>query len=185
MSEYELGQDELVIIQDSNVRHNGTVVTLILTNQNIIQINTAGLFGKKKIVTKYPLIDLKGENGKANVLIGKAPGGETRLELYFVNHEKYYDFSGLFAEKKWANAIEKAYKDCWIEKKKSEKSQSPSVSLFSLNKTKNLKDSTEESRKYVKGKKKMMKCPKCGAELIGEKGIEVQCEYCDAKVLIK
>ena len=33
--------------------------------------------------------------------------------------------------------------------------------------------------------KKICKCPKCGAELVGGKGEKVKCDYCDTFVVIK
>lgn len=184
MAVYDLGLDEVVIMQESNVFSGGSNVTLILTNQNLIEV-TKGFWGSDKGSNKYPLLNLKEYNGKPNVLVGKGPNGKTRLELYFTGYEKYYSFQGMLAERKWAGAIEKAYKACVAEQKKSEKPKLDVGTIFAP-----IKGTLESAKQAVipktkEPKTKMVKCPRCGAELTGEKGKEVKCSYCEAIVTIK
>lgn len=184
MSIFELGIDEAVILQDSNVSASGSKVTLILTNQNIIQVNK-GFFGGDKDAWKYPLLDLKELNGKPNVRIGKSRNGSTQLELYFQGYERAYSFQGMLAERKWAGAIEKAYKAAVAEMKKAEKTRKTVGEVFAP-----LKGTIENAKSVFSFRTKepkiiVMKCPKCGAELVGEKGEQVRCSYCEAIVTLK
>lgn len=177
-------EDEVVLLKDSKVSAKGSSVTLILTNRSIIQINKS-FWGTNKDAEKYPLLDLKEHNGKPNILVGKAPNGNARLELYFDWYELYYSFQGLFAERKWAKAIEKAYKACAEEKKRNERTKMKVEDLLSP-----LKSTLESARNAIVPKPKApvikeIKCPRCGAELSGEIDSEVTCSYCDTNVIIK
>ena len=185
MNIYELEHDEVVIMQDVHVNDavSGSV-TLVLTNQSIIQVNK-GFWGNDKSYEKYSLLNLKEYNGKPNVLVGKAPNGSARLELYFLSFEKYYTFQSTFAERKWASAITKAYKTCAAEARKNERAKVDASAIFAP-----LKNTLDSAKNAIKPKAKepkikTVKCPRCGAELSGEKGTEVVCSYCDAKVLVK
>ena len=178
MSVYELDFDEAVILQDTNVTMNGKSVTLILTNRNIIQVNK-GFFGGDKDANKYPLLELKELNGKPNVRVGKSKGGEVQLELYFQGYDKAYSIKGILSERKWATAIEKAYKAAVAEAKKANKSPIGIGSIFNP-----LKGTIENAKKSMI-KTKTIKCPNCGNILSGEKGKEVKCDYCDFVVKIK
>ena len=185
MNIYELGPDEIVIMQDAHVNDSASGrVTLVLTNQNLIQVNK-GFWGSDKSSEKYSILDLKEYNGKPNVIVGKAKNGSTQLELYFTSFEKHYSFQATFAERKWANAIAKAYKACVADAKKNEKGKSDTGSLFAP--LKNTFDSAKNTiiPKPKAPKTKTVKCPKCGAELSGKKGTEVTCSFCDAVVPIK
>lgn len=184
MKAYELGHDEIVIMQDANVSEGNTKVSLILTNQNIIQVNK-GFFGGEKNSEKYPLIQLKEHNGKPNILIGKEPNGEIRLELYFVGYEKYYSFPGRTTEKKWAGAIEKAYKELNPNQKKEDKVKIDIGGIFTPLKGPIGMAAKALTPKPKERKSKMNKCPRCGAELVGKQGEEIKCVYCDAIITIK
>ena len=183
MSVYELDSDEIVIMQENNVTEGKTKVALILTNKNIIQVNKKTNFWGNDVdkdAVKYPLLELKDNNGKPNILIGKDANGRTRLELYFSGYEKYYVFDAWFAEKKWAGAIEKAYIDRCSDKSGGNSQTfnigsvfAPIAGLFGAG---NNSGAT---------KNKTTKCPRCGAELSGDRGQEVKCDYCDTVVVIK
>ena len=189
MAVYQLGIDEVVITQDNSVTEGRSGITLVLTNRNLIQINK-NLFGVEKNAVTFPLMDLKEYKGKPNVLIGKDSNGNSRLELYFSGYEKYYYFKGLLTERRWAHAIEKAYKECVSEKKKADKKKNEKKIIDVEGLLSPLKNTLETEKKTVtpkpkEPKMKYNKCPRCGAELYGEKGTEVTCSYCDAKVVIK
>ncbi len=186
MSVYELDYDEAVILKSSDVFFNGNRITLILTNQNIVHINSAKFFSGDKEAYKFPLLDLKELNGKPNIRIGRSERGKKQLELYFQRHEKAYSFHGSPNEKKWAAEIEKAYKSA-IEKKKTEMTGSKKRigNIFTP-----VKDTFENAKntitsKTAKSKNITIKCPECGAELVGQKGDQVVCSYCDSQVTIK
>lgn len=182
MSVYELDKDEIVIMQENNVSEGKQNVALILTNKSIIQVNKKTNFWGNDVdkdSVKYSLLELKDNNGKPNILIGKDADGKTRLELYFSGYEKYYVFEAWFAERKWAGAIEKAYIDYCSDKSSNSQTSNigavfaPIAGLFGA----------RNNSGTVKNK--ITKCPKCGAELSGDRGKEVKCDYCDTVVLIK
>lgn len=184
MSTFDLGLNEVVIMQDTNVHERKASITLVLTNQNIIQCNK-NIRGSVKSFEKHPLLCLREHDGKPNILVGKGPNGKTQLELYFSGYEKYYSFQGLLTERKWANAIEKAYKACVSEKKKSEKEKLRVGSLLSP-----LKESFGTAKQLITPKVKpseirTTKCPVCGADISGEKGQNIKCSYCDTIVKVQ
>lgn len=184
MADYDLDEDEAVILQETGVNAGKfETVDLILTNKNIIQINRGFLGGTKKSI-KYPLSKLKIFKGKANVLIGKSRNGEKQLELYFTDCEKYYKFNSARGERTWVHEIIKAHKDRMAESAKSQKESFGKNSIFQ-----SITGTMESAKNILSAKrtpvKKTCKCPNCGAELTGSKGSEVQCSYCDAIVVIK
>lgn len=183
MSAYELGTDEAVIMQEFRVSEGDKSITLILTNQNLIQVSkvSKGLWSSEEQAVKYPLLDLKELNGKPNIIVGKNQYGKTQLELYFSGYEKYYSFQGKMAERKWAGAIEKAYKSCVAEQRKREKAKGGAVFAPLKGTLKSVKNAVAPKSKGSK----TVKCPRCGAELTGEKGQEVTCSFCEAVVRIK
>lgn len=184
MSVYELGMDEVVIMQDSRVAEGNTGITLILTNQNIIQVNK-NFWGSDKSAVKYPLTELKEYKEKPNVIVSKAPNGAARLELYFTGYEKFYTFQGIMTVRKWAGAIEKAYKAYKAEKRKNEKAK-PNTSAILIPLRGALESAMQAATPKANGQKaKTIKCPRCGAELTGKKGQEVTCSYCETVVTIK
>ena len=185
MIEHFLDEDEIVILQDSNVTDRvGLSVTLILTKYNIIE-KRQNVWGKETGTYKYSLLELKDNNGKPNILVGKTSDGKTRLELYFLDQELYYQFKAPFAEKKWAAAITKAYKNCNADIKHSERSQFGVSAILSP-----IRGGIDSARNAIRQKQKdfgpiKTKCPKCGADLSGERGSEVKCGYCDNVVTLK
>lgn len=184
MADYDLDEDEAVILQETGVNAGKfETVDLILTNKNIIQINRGFLGGTKNSI-KYPLSKLKIFKGKANVLTGKSRNGDKQLELYFTDCEKYYRFNSARDERTWAHEIIKAHKDRMVEIEKSQKASSEKNSIFQ-----SITGTIESAKGILSAKrtpaKKTCKCPKCGAELTGNKGSEVQCSYCDTTVIIK
>ena len=184
MSSYTLDEDEVVILEEHNVTKGISTVSLVLTNRNLIQVSKV-FMGASERAMKYPLLELKEQNGKPNILIGKGPDKKTRLDLYFDSCDLHYSFQGLFVERKWAGAIEKAYRACVAEKRRSEKKDFDLGALFSP-----LKDTVQSVSSIVIPKDKepvvkIVKCPRCGAEVSGEKGSEVKCSYCDSRIRIK
>lgn len=180
MAVYDLDIDESVVLHTEGVYTEfGGKIDLILTNKNLIQVNKS-FFGKNVNFIKYPLDELKTFKGKANVLINKSYSGRKQLELYFINCEKVFYFDKLFAANKWLDAIIKTHKERLEYIKKDKKSSIERKSIFGSvnNKVGNL---------FVKidNVKKTCKCPRCGAELNGNKGEEVVCSYCENVVKIK
>lgn len=182
MATYDLDSDEAVILKTKGASVTGSSnnVDLILTNKNLIQVNK-GFFGGTKAIEKFPLTELKTLNGKANVLVGKDHYGNKQLEVYFSDAERFYQISGVFAESKWENAIIKAHKDRLSELSREAKKASGNASILG-----SVKDTLNNAiGRITDTTKKNCKCPKCGAELIGRKGEEVKCIYCDTITVIK
>ena len=183
MSIYTLADDEIVIIQEPKVREeNSGTITLILTNQNLIQVKQ-NIFGNDKDYEKYSLLDLRASDGNPNVLVGKSKSGSRRLELYFSSFVKFYSFESMFGERKWAAAIIRAYKTCAAEYKKNHR-ETQTGSLFSP--IANVVDAAKKqiSMSQKPSKTSTCKCPKCGAEVLGKKGDEIICSYCGAVIHI-
>ena len=185
MADYDLDVDEAVILQETGISTGKFDNTdLILTNKNIIQVNR-GILGGVKNLYKYPLANLKTLNGKANVLIGKGRNGSKQLELYFADGEKYFRFNHWHAENNWAREIIKAHKNRMAEiAEKQKQNQRETKSVFE-----SLTETIESAKGIFNVKRtpiqKTCKCPKCGDELTGNKGSEVECSYCGTKVIIK
>ena len=178
MSVYELEADEAVIMQENDVSAGKGTVSLILTDRRLIQINK-GLFGGDKNAEYFLLADLKELKGKPNILIGKTPTGEKRLELYFSGFEKYYSFSRLFAERKWADAIEKTYLSLMNNREKGNRAENGNPLISPL------KETLDTAKRFFTPKEKepktkTIKCPTCGNMLTGAKGHEKPCEYCQS-----
>lgn len=185
MADYDLDIDEAVIMQETGVSIGMfETADLVLTNKNIIQVNR-GLLGGVKTSFKYPLANLKTLKGKANVLIGKSRNGSRQLELYFTDGEKYFRFNHGHAENNWAREIIKAHKIRMAEIAGNQKqNHHEAKSVFE-----SFADTIESAKGIFNIKKipiqKTCKCPKCGDELTGNKGSEVECSYCGTKVMIK
>ena len=178
MEAYNLDIDEAVIMQASKVlTDTNASVDLVLTNKSLIQINR-GFFGGQKSSIKYPLSKMKVLNGKPNIIVGKSFNGNKQLELYFSTFELFYRFNAPFTLNKWANAISKAYKERMAELAKEQKAAKPSI--FD-----SVKESLDKMLPIREAQNKINKCSKCGAELVGAKGEQVTCEYCDNVVIIK
>ena len=174
MSGYVLGHDEAVIMQESNVSDNRIRVTLVLTNRNIIQVKSDS-FDRNKDALNYPLLELKLLNGKPNIIIRKNSFGETQLDLFFRDYEKSYVFPKRSDTKKWASAIEKAYKAVDAEVRKEEKMRNGSIFFTPFKKS---------VTRRIMGQCSV-KCPYCGADLSGAKGEQVKCSFCDSTVTIE
>ena len=184
MSVYNLENDEVVLLRDDNVNEGMVRVSLILTDRNLIVLSY-GFFGVVASTEYLPLNKLKSHNGKPNVLIGKNRGGYSGLQLYFENSERFFRFNSFLGDRKWLNAITKAFRENMARQKKE---ANPGLELNAI--LDPLKRTLESAVNVVTGSQKeakmiKMKCPKCGAELDGEKGKEVICGYCDAHVVIK
>lgn len=180
---YVLDPDEAVILQESKVSAESFgSVDLVLTNKNLIQVNKS-FFGKDKDSYKYPLSDLKLLNGRANVLVGKNRNGTKRLELYFSDAERFFSFNTFFSANKWASEIQKAHKKRMAEIERSKKTANKnSVIKAILGAIDSANDKNVQEKAQTK---RFCKCPNCGAELVGFKGEEVMCSYCQTAIIIK
>ena len=179
---YVLEDGEVVIMRDEDVTDsNGKNVTLLLTNKHLIKI-VCDFWGNTKD-NYFDLTSLRENNGTPNIRIGKGNGGKSRLELYFEQGQQFFTFKGLFAEKKWASAIEKEYKARIKEIAKSERETITPAKVFApvLDKIGATKDTLSQREQ----KTLSSKCPYCGAITKGQKGKDVKCAYCEHTFVIK
>ena len=179
---YVLEDGEVVLLRDENVTDSsGKEVTLLLTNKHLIKI-IYDFWGNAKD-NYFALSRLRENNGTPNVRVGKGDGGKSRLELYFEQSQQFFSFKGLFAEKKWASAIEKAYKARMKEIAKSEREPITPAKIFApvLDKIEAAKETLSQREQRALS----TKCPFCGAIAKGRKGEEVKCSYCEHTFIIK
>lgn len=173
---YSLEDGEVVLMRDEDVTDSaGKRVTLLLTNKHLIKI-VYDFWGNAKD-TYFALSRLRENNGAPNVRVGKGDGGKSRLELYFEQSQQFFSFKGLFAEKKWATAIEKAYKARMKEIAKDEREPINPAKIFApvLGKIEQAKETLSQREQRTLS----TKCPFCGAISKGRKGEEVKCIYCE------
>ena len=158
---YVLEDGEVVLLRDDSVTDiNGKEVTLLLTNKHVIRISY-DFWGNAKD-NYFALSRLRAQNGVPNVRVGKNDLGKSRLELYFEQAQLYFSFKGLFGEKKWASAIEKAYKVRMKEIAKSEREPITPAKLFApvIGKIEAAKESFSQREQRII----TTKCPHCGAK---------------------
>ncbi len=173
---------EVVILRDEKVTDlRGREVTLLLTNKRIIKVDHDFWGNAKEHI--FSLTRLRDNNGAPNVLVGKGSNGRSRLELYFDQGQQAFSFKGLMAEKKWASAIDKAYKSLMKETARSEKEPITAGKLFApvLGKIEAAKETLSQREQRTLS----CKCPHCGAIANGQKGEEVKCAYCEHTFVIK
>lgn len=182
MSEYILDYGEVVILQEYDAIAGSVAVNLTLTNQNIIQV-IKNKFGASKSFEKYPLTDIREHNGKPNVIVSKNSNGEVCLNIFFENSKKSYVLKGLFTEKKWADAITKAYKERISELAKIDRANNPNNGILN-SVIKGLNIAKASVLPKTPGTV-TVKCTMCGAEISGERGQEAQCSYCQNFITIR
>lgn len=173
---YSLEDGEVVLMRDENATDSsGKRVSLLLTNKHIIK--TVYDFWGNATDSRFALSRLRENNGTPNVRVGKGNDGKSRLELYFEKSQLFFSFKGMFAEKKWASAIEKAYKARIKEITKSEKEPLDPAKFFApvLGKIEQARETLSQREQRTIS----MKCPFCGAIAKGHKGEEVKCAYCE------
>ena len=182
MASYVLEEGEVILLRDEKVTDaNGKDVTLLLTNKHLIKI-AYDFWGNGKD-NYFALSRLRENNGAPNVLVGKDSNNKNRLELYFENSQQMFSFKGLLAEKKWASAIEKAYKARMKEIAKSEKEPINPAKIFApvLGKIEAAKETLSQREQRIMSSK----CPFCGAIANGKKGDEIKGVYCEHTFVIK
>ncbi len=179
---YGLEDGEVVLMREDNVVDgNGKKVSLLLTNKRLIK-TIYDFWGNSQDYT-FVLSRLRENNGIPNVRVGKGNDGKSRLELYFEESQQFFSFKGLLGEKKWASAIEKAYKARMKELAKSEREPISAAKIFApvLGKIEQAKETLSQREQRTLS----IKCPFCGAVASGLKGDEVKCSYCEHTFVIK
>ena len=182
MSNYKLDDGEFVLLEEVGIKDiAGSKVDLILTNQNLIEVQYSWLGVPTKIV-KYSLLLLREKDGKPNVISDKG-----QLKLYFKKFDCQYSFSSSRASNKFQDAIIKAFREAFAEREKQRKKEAREERKSSpfyapvINKLDIAKNAFHSMRVDASSPVER-KCPSCGAELTGMKGEEVECPYCQKVV---
>ena len=198
MAKFSLLPNESIILKTERVKHGGMFAIytddLILTSQNLVVV-CKGTFGNTKDVVRYPLNQIKMNNGEPQALLGTAQNGTPQLEVYFLNgQQEAFGFQSMGKKEitQWINAICKAVTG-------HESSTMSTTSAFAIPGTKYLAETlkgTVDTFKDTFGikskqqgaepsaKRVSKKCISCSAPLIGVKGQTVQCKYCDTKQVL-
>lgn len=180
MNKLNLQSEECVIKKSNKVRHGGFMVSykneLILTNLNIIYVKK-GIFGRTKSIQTIPLNQIKIYEGKPQVLLGKQKNDSPSLEIYFLNGQAIFGFKRKNEVMKWIRCINQVL--C-------KETGSATTGQFAIPGTEFLAETIKDTVitfKNILGKTKHEKisavCTSCGASILGYKGENIKCNYCD------
>lgn len=180
MVNYSLAANEGIIIQYDGVSHNGKQAEIVLTNQNLICVETnRGMFKTTYNVLKFPVNQIKVVNGRAQVSVIKDEGHWT-LQVLLKNGVEMFKFSGEFFEliKKKQEANK------WVEQISllltGRAAENITDTTF-MGGVKNALGSIGINVKSKKSENITSKCIGCMAPLSGERGQTVCCKYCDTE----
>lgn len=181
MENYSLAPDEGIIIQYNGAYHNGNRSEIILTNQNLICVETnVKLFRKDTYnVVKFPVRQIKVINGQAQASVMK-DGGEWTLQVLMKNGTERFKFSsGNFDSIKKKQEANK-----WVEQISlllTGKSAEKPVDTSLIGNVKNVLGSIGINKKEKEPENVTVKCIGCMAPLAGQRGQTVRCKYCDTE----
>lgn len=181
MENYSLAPNEGIVLQYKSVYHNGKYAEIILTNQNLICIETNTQLFKKDTynVLKFPLSQIKVVNGQAQSSVIK-DGDNWTLQVLMKNGTEKFKFFGEFYERikkrqeanKWDEQI-----SLLLTGKSKEKI--PDTSL--IGEVKNVLGSIGINVKSKVHENVTTKCIGCMAPLSGQRGQTAHCKYCDTE----
>ena len=180
MANYSLAANEGIIIQYDGVFHNRKRAEIVLTNQNLICVETnSGMFKTTCNVLKFPVNQIKVVNGQAQASVIK-DGGYWTLQVLFKNETEKFKFSGEFYEliKKKQEA------DKWVEQISLLLTGKPAENITDTTLMGGVKSVLGSIGINVKSKKSeniTSKCIGCMAPLSGEHGQTIRCKYCDTE----
>ena len=180
MNNYSLALNEGIIIQCDKIYHNKKPSELILTNLNLICVETnSAIFKKSYNVLKIPVNQIKVIDGQAQAFVVKE-NGDWVLQVLLRNKEEKFIFSGEFYEliKKKQEAI-KFIKQ--ISLLLTGKSASNIADTTFIGGVKNILGSIGVDIKNKQPNNVTAKCIGCMAPLSGQQGQTVRCEYCDTE----
>lgn len=180
MANYSLAANEGIIIQYDGVSHNKKRSEIVLTNQNLICVETnSGMFKTTYNVLKFPVNQIKVVNGQAQVSVIK-DGSDWTLQVLLKNGTEKFKFSGEFYEliKKKQEA------DKWVEQISlllTGKSAENITDTTLMGGVKNVLGSIGINVKQKKPENVTSKCIGCMAPLSGQQGQTICCKYCDTE----
>ena len=177
----ELLQNEGIILQHDDIGHKHNVYTMVLTNLNIICVNSRGVFKKKYNLIKYPLTQIKIINNTPNVSIQKGYASWI-LQISMLNGIEKFEFSYSHY-----NPIEKSKAKADITKWVDQISMLLTGNAIKntdnafIGGVKNLLESVGIKQKVQSTNHTTSKCIGCMAPITGIEGEKVSCKYCDTE----
>ncbi len=178
MSNYSLAPNEGIILQCDGVNHDHKCSELVLTNQNLICVETnSGLFKKTTYnVIKFPIRQIKVVNGQVQAFASK----DGNLQIFFFNGEEIFLLPNQKPLKGFLQG--KSTADEWVEQINlvltgNPVSDSSDDSL--LGGIKKTLGSVGINFKAKSPDKLTAKCIGCMAPISGLRGQTVRCKYCD------
>ncbi len=180
MANYSLAPNEGIIIQYDKVYHNRKDSEIVLTNQNLICVETNnGLFKTTHNVLKFPTNQIKVVNGQAQVFAFKNNSSWV-LQVLFKNGTEKFEFPcDLFEQFKKKQEVDK-----WVEQisllltGKSADNISDTSLMGGL---KNVFGAVGINLKSKQPQNITAKCIGCMAPISGQQGQTVCCRYCDTE----
>lgn len=180
MKNYDLAPNEGIILQYDGVYHNGNQSEIVLTNQNLICVETnVKLLKNTYNVLKFPVSQVKIVNGQAQASVIKDRDDWT-LQVLMKNGIEKFKFSGEFYER----IKKKQVANQWVEQISillTGKSAERITDTPLVGGVKNVLGSIGINVKSREPENITIKCIGCRALLSGQKGQTVCCKYCDTE----
>jgi len=198
MAEYELGQDEYVVLRTKEVRRDKGVSLslpgkgeLMLTNQNVVLLRK-GLTGKTKDFTCYPLSSIRVIDGRPQARLDTSTFMEVHLELALDSGIVTFVFGDLEAKqqvREWIDAIwrllvgEGAPADALGKSKLASVLEGDAITNAFDRLMDRVGDAVEREIDS-ETPEVATRCPSCDASLKGRPGQTIACPYCGTYVTI-
>ena len=181
MEKYSLAPNEGIILQYDGVYHNGNHSEIVLTNQNLICVETNVKLLKKNTynVLKFPVNQIKIVNGQVQASVIKEDDDWT-LQVLLKNGTEKFQFFGEFYER----TKKKQIANQWVEQISillTGKSAEKIVDTSLVGGVKNVLGSIGINVKTKTPENITTKCIGCRASLAGQKGQTIRCKYCDTE----
>lgn len=180
MDNYNLESNEGIIIQYDGVFHNRKYSEIVLTNQNLICIETnRSLFKTTYNVIKFPVEQIKIIDGQAQASVIK-DGDDWVLQILFKNGIERFTFSCDFFER----LRKKQEADQWVEQINillTGKSASNVTEATIVGELKNILGSVGIHMKTKQSETVNTKCIGCTAPISGPHRQSMRCPYCDTE----
>ncbi len=180
MSDYNLAPNESIILQSNDVKHNNKHPELILTNRNLVWIESnGGIFKTVYTETKLPLSDIKITGGQAQVYVEKEGDYWVLQVAHKKGVEKFMFYTGLLESLK-----KKAEVENWMHQISILLTGRSSDNVADIALVSGVKSALGSFGLNLKGKQPEAvtgKCIGCMAPLSGMRGRTVRCKYCDTE----
>lgn len=197
-TDYQLMPNEYIILTNDRVKHGGVIGAyagkLLLTNLNLVYIDK-GVFGNIKGISSLDLKMVKIFNGQAQVLQTKARNGIPQLEVYHMQGQEAFSFQtgGGREIQKWRQEINRLLTGNDLEDTAESKIGNiiPGADIFAdtlkgtMDTFKGALGMKSTSKSEQASLEKVAeKCSACGANLTGNKGQKVRCNYCQTEQVL-